>query len=163
MAVFMFLTADGIEGEIQSTGHEGAIEVFKYDISVAQPSSSVSASGGIVGGQADFGNLMIEKIIDKTTPNLALYCASGKPIAKVQLDLCEANEDKTIFMSYILEGCMITKVEAGGESKTEEIKPLETISFAYGKITWEYTPTTIEGSTEAAIANTWNLATHAKE
>jgi type VI secretion system secreted protein Hcp len=46
---------------------------------------------------------------------------------------------------------------AGGD------KPMENISFAYGKIKWEYTPIDQTGSPGATTDRTWNLETNRQD
>jgi type VI secretion system secreted protein Hcp len=59
-------------------------------------------------------------------------------------------------MKYTLEDCIVTSVQPGG-SAGDEVKPLESISFAYGKIKWEYTPIDHTGKPGSATDRTWDL------
>jgi len=162
MAVDMFLKIEGIDGESTDAAHEKWIEVVSYSLGVAQPVSGVSATGGRTGGRADFQDLSIVKTIDNATPDLNIYCAKGQHIPKIELELCLATGDKHTFMKYEIEDCIVTSIAPGG-AKDDEIKPTEAVTFAYGKIKWEYTPIDHTGAPGASTDRTWNLETNKQD
>ena len=65
-------------------------------------------------------------------------------------------------MRYTLEDCIVTLVAPGG-SAGGEVKPLESVNFAYGKIKWEYTPIDHTGKPGSATDRTWNLETNKQD
>lgn len=162
MAVDMFLKIDGIDGESTDDAHKKWIEVQSYSHGVSQPVSGASATGGRTGGRADFQNLSVVKTIDNATPDLNIKCAKGQHIKQVELELCLATGDKHTFMKYTLSDCIVASVRAGGASAGES-KPLEEVSFAYGKCKWEYTPIDNEGKPGSATDRTWNLEINKQE
>jgi type VI secretion system secreted protein Hcp len=159
MAVDMYLKIDGIDGESTDDKHQKWIEVHSYSHGVSQPVSGASATGGRTAGRADFQNLAVSKTLDNATPDLNIKCAKGEHIPKIELELCLATGDKHTFMKYTLENCIITSVTPGG-STSDETRPLETVTFAYGMIKWEYTPIDHTGTPGSATARTWNLQTN---
>jgi type VI secretion system secreted protein Hcp len=161
MSTAMFLKIDGIDGESTDKKHEKWIEVQSFAHGLSQMSTGVSATGGLPGGRADFQNLVITKIIDNSTADLNVKCAGGDPIPKIELECCLATGEKHTFMKYTLEKCIITSVQAGGGSGSE-LKPTESVSFAYGKIKWEYTPIDSDGKAGSATDRTWDLMANEK-
>lgn len=162
MAVDMFLKIEGVDGESTDDAHDKWIEILSFNHGVTQPASGASATGGRTGGRADFQNLMVSKTIDNSTPDLCIKCAKGEHIPKVELELCLAAGDKHTFMKYTLEDCIVTSVSPGGAT-TGETKPLEAVTFAYGKIKWEYTPIDHTGKPGSTTDRTWNLETNKQE
>jgi type VI secretion system secreted protein Hcp len=162
MSADMFLKIDGVDGESTDDAHDKWIEVLSYSLGLSQPVSGVSATGGRTGGRADFQDLAIVKTIDNATPDLNIKCAKGEHIPKVELELCLATGDKHTFMKYTLEDCIVTSISPGG-SAGGETKPLENVSFAYGKIKWEYTPIDHTGAPGSATDRTWNLEKNVAE
>lgn len=162
MAVDMFLKIDGIDGESTDDAHQKWIEVLSFSHGVSQPVSGASATGGRTGGRADFQNLSVMKTIDNATPDLNIKCAKGEHIKQVELELCLATGEKHTFMKYTLSDCIVASVRPGGASASES-KPLEEVSFAYGKIKWEYTPIDNQGKPGSATDRTWNLETNKQE
>ncbi|MCU7906097.1 MAG: type VI secretion system tube protein Hcp [Candidatus Thiodiazotropha sp. (ex Epidulcina cf. delphinae)] len=162
MAVDMFMKIEGIDGESTDDAHSKWIEIISFNHGVTQPTSGASGTGGRTGGRADFANFNAMKTIDNATPDLNIKCAKGEHIPKVEVELCLATGDKHTFMKYTMEDCIVTSVIPGGTSG-DESKPLEDISFAYGKVKWEYTPIDHTGKPGSTTDRTWNLETNKQE
>jgi type VI secretion system secreted protein Hcp len=163
MAVDMFIKIEGIDGESTDEKHDKWIELDSYSHGVAQAHSGASRTGGRTGGRADFEDFIITKTLDKATPDLNMYCCNGKHIPKIEVELCLATEDKHTFMKYEMEDVIVASVSAGGSSESIETKPLETVTFAYGKFKWEYTPIDHTGMAGAATDRKWNLELNKRE
>ena len=164
MAVDMFVKFDaGIDGECTDAGHVDWIELSSYSHGVSQPVSGVSFTGGMTGGRADFQDMTFVKTLDKATPLLNIACCKGTHIPEIILELCLATGEKHVFTRYTLTDSVITSVVAGGDSRGQEVKPIETVKVAYSKIKWEYTPIDAKGSPGSASDKTWNLATNMQE
>lgn len=157
MSVDMFMKIEGIDGESTDDKHPKWIELLSYSHGVSQPVSGASRSGGRTGGRADFQDMTITKTLDAATPDLNMHCCNGKHIPKIEIELCLATDDKHTFMKYTMEDVIISSVSPGGSADSGEVKPLETVSFAYGKIKWEYTAIDHTGSPGAATDRTWDL------
>ncbi|MGD8206840.1 MAG: type VI secretion system tube protein Hcp [Thiohalocapsa sp.] len=156
MANQMYIKFEGIDGEAREESHDKWSKVLGYSISVSQPVSGVGGTAGRTGGEPDFGDLTITKVIDNATPDLNIKCAKGEHIPKVELEITQATGDKHTFMKYTLENCIITSVAPGGSS-SDEVKPIETVSVAYGKITWAYTPIDDTGAPGSTTERIYNL------
>jgi len=160
MPVDMYMLVDGIPGESTDADHEQWIKLQNFSHGVSQPVSGVGGTGGLTGGHANFQDFSVVKIIDSATPDLNIKCANGTPISKVEVELCLTTGDKHTFMKYTMEDCIVTSVAPGGTS-TDEIKPLENVSFAYGQLKWEYTPIDNDGIPGGATTERcWNLEQH---
>jgi len=164
MAVDMFVKFEAnIKGECTDAAHVDWMELSSYSHGVSQPVSGVSFTGGMTGGRADFQDMTFVKTLDKATPLLNIACCKGTHIPTITLELCLATGDKHVFTRYILTDAVITSVSAGGVSAGQEVKPLETVTVAYSKIKWEYTPIDATGSPGSPSDMTWNLATNIQE
>jgi len=157
MAADFFCKIEGIDGESTDSKHDKWIELLSFNHGVSQPVSGASKTGGRTGGRADFQNFSIVKTIDSSTPDLNMHCCNGKHIPKVEIELCSAIEDKHVFMKYELSDVIVASVSPGGSAQSDEVRPLETVSFAYGKIKWEYTAMTQDGKAGASVDRTWDL------
>ena len=161
MAVDMFVKfGAGIDGECTDEAHVDWIEISGYSHGVSQPVSGVSFTGGMTGGRADFQDMAFNKTLDKATPLLNIACCKGTHIDEIMLELCLATGDKHVFTRYTLTDAVITSVIAGGSAGSAEVKPLETVTVAYSKIKWEYTPIDATGAPGSPSDKTWNLATN---
>lgn len=155
MSVDMFCKIEGIDGESTDDKHKKWIEIDHYSCGVSQPVSGASRTGGRTGGRADFQPFTIVKTVDAATPDLHIHCSNGKHIKKVEMECCLATEDKHVFMKYTLEDVIISSISAGGT--VHDVRPSETVTFAYGKIKWEYTPIDQTGKPSAAVSRNWDL------
>jgi type VI secretion system secreted protein Hcp len=164
MAVDMFVKfGAGIDGECTDDAHVDWIEISSYSHGVSQPVSGVSFTGGMTGGRADFQDMNFVKTLDKATPLLNIACCKGTHIDEITFELCLATGDKHVFARYVLTDAIITSVSAGGASQGMEVKPTETVTVAYSKIKWEYTPIDATGAPGSADDKTWNLATNKQD
>jgi type VI secretion system secreted protein Hcp len=162
MSNAMFLKVEGVDGESTDADHDKWIQVLSYSHGVSQSATGISGTGGQTGGVADFQDLSIVKVLDTSTPDLNIKCAKGEHIPKIELEICLATGDKHTFMKYTIEDCVVTSVSPGGDSEGE-VRPLETVTFAYDKLKWEYTPIDNTGAPGSTTDRTWNLATNAQE
>ena len=161
MAFDAFLKIEGIKGESTDAGHKDQIEVLSYSHSIAQQGgASVSRGGGQTGGRTDIGDFSIVKVLDLATPNLFKYCASGKHIPNIVLELVSATENPHTYMKYTMSDVVVSSVRPGGSSNGEGTRPLEEVSFRFAKIELEYTPFDKTGNAGAAQKAGWDLATN---
>ena len=159
MAVDMYIQIEGIKGDSTDDKHAGWIEVQSFSHTIEQATGgSASAQGTHSGGRADHNDFSFTKRLDSSTPVLAKYVCTAKPIPKIEFQLCRAMGEKTCFMKYNFEDSIISKVAPAGRSDGADLIPLEEIELRYGAIRWEYTPTEAKGGgkTGAAIKAGWS-------
>jgi len=154
----MFLQIDGIKGESTDEKHKDWIEVIGFSQSVNQPISAASRTGGLTAGRAEFQDLIINKVVDKATPELYLHCANGAHIKKATLECSLESGQKHTFYTIEIFDFIVSSVTATGSSEANDIRPQEEITMSYGSITWEYTPIDEKGTPGAALKRGWDLA-----
>lgn len=155
----MFLKIDGINGDSSDDAHKQWIEVESYSHRISQPvGGALSAQGVHTGGRADHADFSVVKRLDSASPNLSLYCCNGRHIPNIRFELCRAMGDKTIFMVYTFKDVIIASISPSGSADAEDPIPSEELTFRYGQLNWEYTPTDITGGGKkgAAIQAGWS-------
>lgn len=161
MATDVYLKIDGIPGESTDEKHKDWIEILSYNQSITQPVSAASASGGRTAQRVSMSDFFITKALDKSSPHLAQACCDGRHIKEVKIELCEASGDKHTYMVYTMENVVIAGVQPSG-GKTDD-KPLESVTFNFGKIKWEYTPLGHDGKPGSKVGPLgWNLEENKK-
>ncbi len=155
MSSDVYLKIEGIDGESTDSAHDKWIEVLSFNHGVSQAVSAPSGTGGRTSGRADFQDFSIVKEVDSATADLNIFCCNGKHIEKIELQCCLATEDKHTFYKYEMEDVIISSVSCGGGGGGT--KPTESVTFAFGKMKWEYTPIDDKGSPGAAVDRTWDL------
>ena len=162
MAFDAYCKIEGIPGESSDKAHAKQIEVLSYDFGAAQAGgASVSRTGGQVGARADIGEFTIKKVVDTSTPNLFKYCASGKHIPSVVVEVCASAGDKHQYMKYTLSDVVISRLKSGGTGNGEGSRPVEDVSFRFGKVELEYTPYDNTGAKQASVKGGYDLAQNA--
>lgn len=146
MAVDMFLKLDGIDGESQDSVHSGWIEISSF--SWGASNTSVSATGGGGGaGKVSFQDLHFEQLFDKSSAQLALYCAAGKHIPSAVLSVRKAggstdasgktsNDD---FLKIKMLDVLVSSFQVAG-ANGEDDRPTEGASLNFIKIDFQYQP-----------------------
>jgi len=109
LAYDVFMKIDGIPGESTKEGHEGWIELESYSYEVTAP----IPSDGLHGGSPDFGDLVIMKQLDKSSPKLYEACCNSKHITEVILEVCESGGAKSVFMRYVLRDVIVVNQRYG--------------------------------------------------
>ena len=155
MAYDVFINIQGIDGESTDDRHAGWIEVQTCDLRLRQKVSTTAGSaGGASAERADFSEFGFTKLLDKSSPQLALACAAGTHIGTIVVDFCRAGGEKIRFMQYTFTDCMISAFNTSGDG----MFPEDDVSFVYGKVEWCYTCQNRAGGWSAGnVAGIWDL------
>lgn len=154
MAVNAYLYIDGIEGP--STSKPKCIDVLSFSWGVSQTAVYGAGASGkeAKAGRADFSNLTIMKVLDKTSPLLCDHCASGDIIKEVYIlyDKPVGDKQQDYFRVY-LKDALITSVQLSGSNEN----PTESVSFAFQGVEIAYRPEKDDGSLDAAVRKGYDL------
>jgi len=157
MAFDMFLKVEGVKGESTDSIHKEWMEVMSFSHGLSQaPGGALSSEGALTGGRADHSDFSIVKRLDSASPTLAILLCRGSAIKEIVFELCRATGDKTTFMKYTFKNCIVSGYRPGGSGVGDDPLPLEEVSFRYGEIYYEYTPTSPTGQKGAAVKAAWS-------
>jgi type VI secretion system secreted protein Hcp len=154
MAVDMFLEIEKLSGESQDKVHKDQIQILGWSWAVAQTGTS-STGGGASAGKSEHNDLEVRKVIDRASPVLYQWCASGVHIGFVNLTVRKAGGDSLEYLVIRLEDVIITSFDVGGEPKDDQIQ--EKIRLNYARASMTYTPQEASGMGGAKISGGWNL------
>ncbi len=163
MAFDAYLYVDGVPGESTDDAHGEWMNIETYSHGVSMQVSEPDASGGLTGGDSDIAHVVVSKSIDKASVDLNLKCIKGEQLPVIKLELCQSTGDKHCFMRYTMTNCLLSKISIDGSSMGDDPKPSETLTIAFGKLQWEYTPIGADGSVGDTIDRIWNLETNVQE
>jgi type VI secretion system secreted protein Hcp len=154
LAVNAYLYIDGIEGP--STSKDNCIDIVSFSWGVNQTSTYGAGQSGkeAKAGRADFSNLTITKVLDKTTPYLCAHCASGDILDEVYVlyDKPVGDKQEDYFRVY-LKDALITNVHLSGSNEN----PTETVSFAFQATEIAYRAENDDGTLDGAISKGYDL------
>ncbi len=80
----LFLRIDGVTGESADANHKGWINIDSFGWGASQ-AGNMSAGGGGGTGKVQFRDLDVQTRIDKATPAIMTFIASGKHINTVDI------------------------------------------------------------------------------
>src|SRR5437868_14850462 len=85
MAVNAYLIIDGIDGT--STSKDKAIDLLSFSFGATHTATYGPGASGkeARSGRADFANITVMKVADKTTPFLFANCVEGSVLKSVQI------------------------------------------------------------------------------
>ena len=81
MSQDIFLKLNGIDGESQDAVHASEIDITSWTWEVTQDSTMRSGSGGGA-GKSTVADITLTHNMDRSSPNLAKYCFTGKHISE---------------------------------------------------------------------------------
>jgi type VI secretion system secreted protein Hcp len=154
MAVNAYLFIDGISGP--STSRTDCIDTLSFSWGVSQTAVYGAGASGkeAKAGRADFSNLSIMKVLDKTTPLLCDHCATGNILDKVYILYDKPVGDKQqAYFRIFLKDALITSVQLSGSNEN----PTESVSFAFQGVEVGYNPEDDTGQLAGAICKGYDL------
>jgi len=151
-----FLKIDGVEGESIDDKHKGEIEIQSWSWG-ASNSGSMASGGGT--GKASFSDFHFTKTVDKSSPKLMQAVATGEHLKTMDLTVRKAGGTQMEYYVIHLEDILVSSYSTSGSSGD---LLMEEISFNYQKIEFEYIPTKDDGTADAAVKASWNLATNTR-
>ncbi|NJN63750.1 MAG: type VI secretion system tube protein Hcp [Acidobacteria bacterium] len=157
MAVDMFMKIGDIKGESQDGTHKEAIDVLSWSWGVSQTGTMHAGSGG-GGGKANFQDLSFTKFIDKSSPNLLSYCATGEQFKEAKLIIRKAGGKNPLeYLLITMSDCIITSISTGGSGGEDRFT--ENVSINFAKVKIEYQPQKPDGSKDGgAIPWGWDIS-----
>lgn len=148
----IFVKLDGIKGEATDKGYEGAIRASSIHMDLKN-AGGTTATGGATAGKAQFGDFVVTKPVDSSSPQLFMNCATGKLIRNAVISLRKPGGEGVEFLKYTLTDVMISSVSvsASGDAPTEQV------SLSYSRIEIEYKPIGADGKAGAPVKSSYDL------
>jgi type VI secretion system secreted protein Hcp len=159
MAVDMFIKIGDLKGEAKDKGHGGEIDVLAWSWG-ASNSGNAHMGGGQGAGKVNVQDLSFTKYIDKSTPDLMLYCCNGKHIPEAKLTVRKAGETPLEYLTITMNDLIVTSVSTGGSGSEDRLTENVTLNFAKVKV--NYVEQTEKGAAGAKPQMGWDIAANVK-
>jgi type VI secretion system secreted protein Hcp len=157
MAVDMFIKLEGIKGESVDHKHKDEIDVLAWSWGMSQ-SGTTHQGPGAGSGKVNVQDLSLTKYVDKASANLMKFCCKGTHIKEAVLTVRKAGDKPLEYVIITMKDAIISSLSTGGSGGEDRLTENVTLNFAHVKTA--YTPQKADGSGEAAIEMTWNIATN---
>jgi len=159
MAVDMFIKIGDLKGEAKDKGHAGEIDVLAWSWG-ASNSGNAHMGGGQGAGKVNVQDLSFTKYIDKSTPDLMLFCCNGKHIPEAKLTVRKAGETPLEYLTITMNDLIVTSVSTGGSGGEDRLTENVTLNFAKVKV--NYVEQTEKGAAGAKPQMGWDIAANVK-
>jgi type VI secretion system secreted protein Hcp len=146
-----FLKIDGIAGESRDSKHKGEIELESFSWGATQ---AVRPGGGGRAGKVQMQDFHFVMSVNKASPKLFLACASGQHLKHATLVARKAGKGQQEFLLYKFTDVLISSYQTGG---TEDVVPVDQVSFNFAKIEIEFRPQKPDGSLGPAEKAAWDV------
>ena len=115
MASDIFAKLGDIKGESLDDKHKDEIEILSYSWGVTNAGSMGYGSGGGE-GKAQFHDLSFTHKIDKASPVLMQYCATGVHLKEATITHRKAGKGQQEFLVIKMNDIIVTSVSPSGSS-----------------------------------------------
>ena len=159
MAVDMFIKIGDLKGEAKDKGHAGEIDVLAWSWG-ASNSGNAHMGGGQGAGKVNVQDLSFTKYIDKSTPDLMLFCCNGKHIPEAKLTVRKAGETPLEYLTITMSDLIVTSVSTGGSGGEDRLTENVTLNFAKVKV--NYVEQSEKGAAGAKPQMGWDIAANVK-
>lgn len=134
----IYLKVPDIEGDCIVKGHEDEMQILSFSNSVAHMHNPAEASSQVA-GLVNAAPITVVKYVDKSTPAMIQACCDGKVFAD-EVIVTHAKKIEGDVIDYFKLRLDRAQIIDDSISSSEDGVPMETISIAYGTVTWEYQP-----------------------
>lgn len=161
MATDMFLKLGDIKGESRDQAHRDEIDISRWGWRMTQSGSMHSGTGGGA-GKVDMANLLIEKSLDKSSPNLMMACATGKHYPEARIVVRKAGGDSSVeYLVIALKEVMVASYDTRAASTQDVLT--EEISLNFARVEISYQPQKADGGKDGGpIQFGWNIRENIK-
>lgn len=154
MSIDMYLKVEGVTGESNDSNHKNWTDIHFFSWGASQP-GNMSVGGGGGAGKVNFNDLEVIALIDKATPSILKYCASGKHVKSVELSVCKAGGNQVEYAKITLTDVLVTSVRYTGAGGDDTIGVA--YSFQASSVKQQYWEQTQQGSKGAEVSAGWNI------
>lgn len=158
MASDYLLEVDGIKGESSDSKHKETIEIQSFSWGNSN-SGSHGTGGGGGAGKVSFQDIHFTTSVNKSSPKLMQFCATGEHIKKAVLFVRKQGKDQQEAYTVTLEDLLVSSYQSGGSEGSGAL-PVDQFSLNFTKIKFEYKPQKADGTLDGPVTGTWNLKTN---
>jgi len=149
MATNVFLDIEGVPGESLDRTRANSIDVLSWSWGMTQ-NGTTHLGPGAGSGKVSVQDISFTKYVDKATPPLLKYCATGEHIKKATLYVYKAGGSEPLeYFKLQMETVLVSSYQTGGGGDGMD-RIIESLSLNFRKFQVTYTQ---QDETGAAAAS----------
>ena len=161
MDVIILDLGKDVTGESSLTDFAGKMELLSFSHGVAMQITGDLSNTERTSGKPNHQDMTVTKYLDAASPVLAQSCCQGKGFAQADIIIGRNDSGAVVeLMRYTMKNALISSVSVGGGGGD---KPVETLTFNYNHMTWNFTSQKPEVGSEGNVNGKWNLSTNKAE
>lgn len=156
----VLVVIDGIEGESMATGFPGRpIEALSFDWGMSRAEADTGITATRYSGAVNIQALTFTHHVDKATPKLMEYCATGRSLPNAIVAVQRTGPDGRPLNFFVIE-LKDVLIDSVGLSGSDQEGPLvEQVSLRFGSYKVTYTETGAKGEKTGTVETSYNLET----
>ena len=153
----IFVKIGDIKGESTDRDHVEWIDLLQVSFAVERDSSAGTSGQTRQRASATFGDLVVVKEVDASTPKLQEAIATGKTIPSVKIDFTQDLEGKRVpYLQWELKNARVSSYSFSGSADSSTV-PTEQISLNFEEIKVTYTKFNSDGTEAGKVEYTWKI------
>jgi type VI secretion system secreted protein Hcp len=151
-----YIKIGDIKGEATDSSHKEWIDILSVSQSIHQPGGSATGATRRRGA-AVFGDVVVVKELDKSSPKLQESIATGEVLPEVFIELANPSSDRPFtYLKYELKNVFITNYRIQGSAAGDD-RPTETFSLGYEEIKVVYSEQDATGAAKGEVEYEWKI------
>ncbi|MGH9665356.1 MAG: Hcp family type VI secretion system effector [Bryobacteraceae bacterium] len=150
-----FLKIDGVDGESEDAKHKAEIQLESWTFGETNTGTS-SYGGGMGAGKVQMQDFHFTMKVNKATPKLFLFCATGEHVKKAVLTCRKAGKEQQEYLKWTFSDLLISSYQTGGHGSSDVV-PLDQISLNFSKVEVEYKEQKADGTLGGPIKAGYDL------
>ena len=150
-----FVKFDGIDGESDESSHDKWSDLLSFNQgqSVPEPSGQSRQRASVT-----FGDIVVVKALDKSSPKIAEAVLTGKVFPKVEIDLTASYGEagRLVYYAYELTNARVTSYNIGSSGQGDDV-PTDNFSLNFEEIKVTYTERDADGKKKGDVEYTWKV------
>lgn len=151
-SVDYFLKIDGIPGDSADDKHKGEIELEGF--SWGETQSGKLHGSGMAAGKADARDFRFTMRVNTASPRLLLATARGEHLKTATVTARAAGKAQAEFLVFKFSDVVMSSYET---QATPDQRPIESLSFNFGRIDVAYRPQKPDGTLDAPVTAGWDV------
>jgi type VI secretion system secreted protein Hcp len=163
---FMYFTggSPAIEGESTDNVYQAkkAFEIASFSWGASNPVTVGSGTTGMSGGKVSISSFNVMKKTDNSSPTIFQACCQGTHYPQATVVLRKSGGKPVDYIEYDFKEVMVESVQWSGSNGGDD-SPTESVSFAFGEVTINYTPQKTDGTAGTKNSSKWSQVTNKSE